>query len=327
MDDDPQVELDNVQHHNEIQPTRPKNPHFDAIRGQEIPIILQNGQELSGAYDDRPHPKPSDDGDLATEASRMTIWDRGESLFIDAYPPGSDAARTLDVPKGPSIPETQPLENRLLSLRCKSYRPKGTWFFPRGSVEALITEVEVAKVITMGRSRLKRPLTDNQIWEYAREVCREQILLDAEGNTKTTSYRKMFAILVLIDRGWEIVYFVDEGIWDADLPLRAVPSAEEGFPPKMRLERDPHRDLDCMRDWKLLTHGNFDKEQWTMISLFFGRGNKRSAWFFQLDAKDVLPWTKEWGAVHQGGYGFIHKVEIHPSHHNFQRNNVSNTIS
>lgn len=87
MDNDRQVELDNVQHHNEIQPTRPKNPHLDAIRGQEIPIILQNGQELSGAYDNRPHPKPSDDGDLATEASRMTIWDRGESLFFDAYPP------------------------------------------------------------------------------------------------------------------------------------------------------------------------------------------------------------------------------------------------
>lgn len=286
---------------------------LDAIRGQNIPIILQNGQgvpEILGQ-----HQRVSFDAETATQASRMTVWDRGEALFSEAFPgenniPDSDTIN-IKTPCGGT------LIKRLLTTRCKSARPKDAWFFPRGSVEAIITEEEVAKVIAGGRRHLEVPLTDNAISDYARRVCREQLPDGTE-----SSYRKMFAILVLMERGWEIVLFVDEGICDANLPLKAVDTGDDGLPPTMRLESDPDTDLACMRDWGLMAHENFERWQWAMLAPFFARGKRRQAWFYELSARDVLPWTSEQSSLYQGGYGCISKVEIHPSHHNFKVTNV-----
>jgi hypothetical protein len=300
----------------DVAETRNSVPQLDAIRGQAIPIILQNGleaPEIPGR-----HRQVSFDADTATEASRMTVWDRGEALYSEAYPPGS----VMPDVEIPSEPISVPLVKRLLTLRCKSPRPKGAFFFPRGSVEALITENEVAKVIAEGRRHLEEPLSDDNIRDYARDVCRTELSDGTE-----LSYRKIFAILVMLDRGWEIVLFVDEGICDAHLPLKAVSVDGSGLPPKMRLESHPDTDLACLRNFGLMTHEYFAGFQWAMVSPFLARGKRRRAWFYQLSDRDVLPWTREELSVHQGGYGIISKVEIHPSHHNFKRTEVRSTSS
>lgn len=179
-----------------------------------------------------------------------------------------------------------------------------------------MTEEEVFRVIAAGRAHLQnvdRPsLTDEEIQEYARRVCGSQRLSDGTRQ----DFRKMFTILFLLDRGWDIVLLVDAEISDAQLPLKAVFAAGPDGAPDMRLLTAPDTPLACLSDWSPMTHERFEATQWAVLAPFLARGTRRKAHFYQLSEKDVLPWTKE-DPIREGGYGWISKIEIHPSHHNF----------
>ncbi|AEO69058.1 uncharacterized protein THITE_2026366, partial [Thermothielavioides terrestris NRRL 8126] len=258
----------------------------------------------------------------ATETTRVTVLDRGESLYALAYPPGS---RVPDADK-PTKPATAPLLDRLVSLRRRSSRPKGAFFYPRGSVERLMTENidDVAGIISAGRHYLegpgRPPLTDGEVFEYASRICQEK----QQPEDPDPGFCKMFAILLLLDRGWEIVRFVDAGIGDAQLPLEAVYVDGPNAPPRMRLRGDPDKPLDCLSHWSIMTHERFEETQWAMLAPFLARGKPKEAWFYIFSDKVVLPWTKEERSGREGGYGWITKVEIHPSHHNFKVTDRSN---
>ncbi|KAK4235365.1 hypothetical protein C8A03DRAFT_17883 [Achaetomium macrosporum] len=288
-------------------------PHLAAIRGQDIPLILRDGVEVSQHIGSRR--RESDAGSEASRITSMTIWDRGESHYRAenpiAAPEPTNGESAMSANESPD-----PLVNRLLRLKTRSGQCNGAFFYPRGELEALITAKEVAKVISDGRRRLEeanKPLTDDEIHEYAARVCRETLPDGTE-----LSYKRMFAILLLIRRGWEIVLFVDGHICDAELPLRAV---EVGDELKMRRQTNPDADLPCLRNWDALRHEDFEAKQWSMLAPFLAKGDRRCAWFYQLSERDVLPWTSKECSVREGGYGSISKVKIHPNHHNFDRSN------
>ncbi len=289
-------------------------PQLDAIRGEGIPKVLQNGEgipkDLANGEDTRRR-RPSD---AETEASRMTVWDRGHSLYLEAFPDGRPhAPDDITRPANPA----QSLSERLLGLRLPSARPKDSKFFPWGSVEALVTVEEVANVITEGRKHLEaagKSLSDSDIQDYAERVCQ-----------KKPGYHRMFAILLLLGRGCEIVLFVDDEICDSELPLKAQSVNGPGGALKMRRRSDPNTDLACFSKWGLLEPEHFETAQWAMLSPFFARSNRKDAKFYQLSDKDVLPWIREEKSVREGSYGWISKAEIHPSHHNFDLPKGSNS--
>jgi hypothetical protein len=187
-----------------------------------------------------------------------------------------------------------------------------------------MTAEEIAAVIRDGRHELEklgRRLTDKEIWDYAKSATHVRL----EDGTES-SYRRMFAILVLLRRGWDIVLFIDEEICDKYLPLKAVAvyGAGSGLPPEMRLENDPKTPLACLSHWSALDHEDFEKKQWPMLAPFFARGQRKSAWLYELPGTVVLPWTeKNMESARQGGYSFVSKVEIHPAHHTFDLTNAS----
>jgi hypothetical protein len=204
-----------------------------------------------------------------------------------------------------------------MTVRCitKSEKDKsGTGFFPRGSIDKLITESVVAKTIRQGLPFLEFELSEDEIREYAAKVCNEG-----------KSYCKIFAILVLMKIGWEIVRFVHDpsGICDDYLPLEAVPVDDTGNLVEMRLSHDQDTPLQCLEGWGVMEHESFTRWQWSMLAPFFAKGKKGDARFYHLEKNDILPWIDEQGDIHQGGFSSISRVQIHPCHHNFDRSKVS----
>ncbi|KAK4237718.1 hypothetical protein C8A03DRAFT_15762 [Achaetomium macrosporum] len=296
-------------------------PHLAAIRGEGIPVILHEGAEAP--QDTGSHRRGSDAGTEVSRITSVTIWDRGESQYRAENPlgfpepaNGDSQSATAGSAHESLAASVKDLVKRLVKLETRPCRCNGTAFYPRRELEALITPKEVAQVIAEGRRRLEeanKRLADDEIHEYAARVCREAL----PGGTEV-SYKRMFAILLLNRRGWEIVLFVDGLICDAELPLKAVKVGDEL---KMRRQSEPETDLPCLRNWDELEHRDFEEKQWRMLAPFLAKGDRRSAWFYQLSDQDVLPWTRKESSVREGGYGSISKVEIHPSHHNFERGN------
>ncbi|KAK3986450.1 putative negative regulator of the PHO system [Cladorrhinum sp. PSN332] len=302
----------------ELAETRGTGPGFDAMFGRGLPplpeirIGIENGISKPLSYTN---------SDVPTErAERLTISDRGESLYLEisANEPNRHQQQQ-QLGHGTAVGEddgddASTLLKRLFLLRCRSKTEDGAYFFPRGSVEALIKEKVVSQMIKEEQHKLKnalkRPITDSMIAQYARTVCQ-------------SGYRKMFAILVMLERAWEIALFVEDKLSDGDLPLLAYSVGSSGRLVEMRRKDSPNQRLACCQNWSPRTHEEFDKEQWGLISPFFARGKLRRAHFYELSKKDILPWTKEDSKVHQGGYASISRIQIHPNHHNFERNMLS----
>lgn len=221
----------------------------------------------------------------------------------------------------PLKPETAPILERLLTLRCRLRGTRGPVFYPRGSVEALITEEVVVKEITAYRANLEVFLSQDQIREYAVTVCRALL----PNNHERPSFKKIFAILLLMKRAWEIVRFVDGGLCDADLPLIAVTTNPETGLFKLRHKNDTVADLGCLRDWDLIDHENFDRHQWAMLAPWFAESHQHPR-FYKLDEKAIMPWLSE-TVTARGGYGTITRVKIHPRHFDFDTNPVCLSLS
>jgi hypothetical protein len=253
---------------------------------------------------------------IPEQISDMWVCDRGEALYR-AEPPLESSQPTDRESAMPVNESPKPLLDRLLRLKVRPSQSNGTFFYPRGELEALITAEEVARVIKQGRRFLEeasKVLTDHEIHEYASRVCRDTL---PDGTY--VSYKRAFAILLLIRRGWDIVLFVDHCIYDAVLPLKAVKVGVNEL--RMRHESDSETDLPCLRHWDALAHEEFEERQRSMLAPFLAKGDPGCAWFYQLSDKDVLPWTSKQYCVREGAFGTISRVKIHPSHHNFDGGN------
>ncbi|KAH6632310.1 kinase-like domain-containing protein [Chaetomium tenue] len=277
-------------------------PQLDAIRGQnDLNVPGQSARWPTAS-------------EVETEASRMTIWDRGDAQY-------NEAKTSTDEITLPTAPSDEPLIDRLMSLRCESSQPPGSQYYPKGLVEALMTAEEIEAVIDEGRHHLGKQLTDEEVQNYAQSAIHGK----PDDDTKS-GYRKIFAILVLLKRGWDIVLFIDEGIRDKDLPLQTVPipRADSVSRPKMRLGGDASTALAWLSHWPGVDHEGFEREQWLMLTPFFARGQPGGAWLYELPRPVVLPWIeKDKEALRQGAYGFVSKVEIHPRHHTFDLSKAS----
>jgi len=179
----------------------------------------------------------------------------------------------------------------------------------------------------------------------ARQICGSQ---PSEGGQRRT-YRKIFAILVMIEMPHKIKHFLKEGIWDEDLPLtKRVVSGQfklfrrrtsnmlttekttlsggqksEGGLLAHLLDRrveKPEKPLRCFRGWDSNRRGKFEEKQWAMVAPFFGRGepgDSRPVRHYRLQPQVVLPFTLWEGVGHGGAFGQVYKVEIHKEHHSF----------
>ncbi|KAM7185614.1 kinase-like domain containing protein [Rhypophila sp. PSN 637] len=240
-----------------------------------------------------------------------------------------------DQPSQDSTSRQRYLENAIIDAIVRS-GVAGQEFLPIGQLPTIINldavKAELKECRDSIRKRIKVALSadskldDDDIERYAATVCP-----NPGGELK--SYRKILAILVLIERPTRIRQFIDEGVSDEDLPLELVE-----MPCNSALRHMGHKTWDLQRRsktgksggspspppplrcftvrgkrWRNSTLRKFEENQWIMTAPFFAQDERKL-----LLPQAVLPFTSWEPIGHQGSFGRMFKAEIHPDHHGFQ---------
>ncbi|XXH02378.1 hypothetical protein Hte_008753 [Hypoxylon texense] len=136
------------------------------------------------------------------------------------------------------------------------------------------------------------------------------------GTKPNEGYRRILGILVLMDQASCIGEFIREGITDTDLPIPKSHSDDEESETRNRL------------------HTLFKSRHRNFIELFYIYQRRLFVPFFDIQEgklrsytfgpETVLPW-KDYTKKTDGGIGLVHRIQIHPKHHNFKISNDPQT--
>ncbi|KAK4185070.1 hypothetical protein QBC35DRAFT_440185 [Podospora australis] len=269
------------------------------------------------------------------------VYDRGHSSQpqaspVSAPPPQVSEPRSSEQ-SGSRSEHSEPvleLTDKLENILCQSDDGE---YYPHGSLESLLTVDVVKEALLEERKNLvsikdglvSAKFTEERIVEYATKICtpmlRQHKMPDGSTSKISSSFCKMFAILVRIRRCWDIVLLVDDEICDANLPLIAVFTGTAKRQ-SLRLRIDPETELRCFSNWAKVPvcHKDFESHQWATIAPFFSKGEENNVKLYQLSPKDILPWScVENEKPVTGGYSWVTHVKINPKHHNFDESEMS----
>ncbi|KAL1602448.1 hypothetical protein SLS60_005864 [Paraconiothyrium brasiliense] len=186
-------------------------------------------------------------------------------------------------------------------------------FIPLALLEELITKEVVSKELARDRSlRGKLRLdTDKRGFYKLKSRSTNRLLIQESERT----YRKIFAILTLIDQVSCIWKFVEEGICDSSLPISAkqIGESQYRFRPK---NEDDYKYLNCFQGWLPKSIADFMKSQWGVIAVHF-KGGPDAGKHYEVQPDEVLPFTKFTYGNRKGGFGQVFMAEIEESHRSF----------
>jgi hypothetical protein len=145
----------------------------------------------------------------------------------------------------------------------------------------------------------------------------------------TRSFKKIFALLTLVDKQSDIKLFVEQDVADNDLPLIKVPLEDSNL---FKLSRrhspcEASELLTCFDGWSPASVRIFEDWQWTTLAPTFECGERKNIKHVELLDKTPLPFTSDIqygvdaGTIH-GGQSTVFKVNIHPAHHGFRESQV-----
>ena len=197
-------------------------------------------------------------------------------------------------------------------------------FIPRGKLSRVITVEAVTKELQGTLSQVQPRISQERIQYYAKQVCKEtQTQEIRKGKAKIKSFRKIFALLVLVEAASSIIRFVDEDVSDQDLPLTLV--RHPGTSQLYRKENQEKGPLMCFEDeiWGPVKLEMFQEYQWCLLAPFFSPPDEGGVVKnYMLQDEHILPYVVPDNPKDQiidkiGGYGKVIMVDIHPDHHNF----------
>ena len=146
-------------------------------------------------------------------------------------------------------------------------------------------------------------------------------------NLHYTSRRIIFATLLLIGKVEYIIHFFDSNITDDDLPLRRPVQIGDWRqnPFHRRSDNANSPSLTYFQSWEHHELTSFCSSQYEILVPFFDL-NPDQVLFYRMDQRIILPFKEHTPKKH-GGYGTIHRVKIHPAHHNFRTVSVKRFYS
>jgi hypothetical protein len=155
------------------------------------------------------------------------------------------------------------LQERLFSALQPAHEGK-TDFFSKNILSTIIDE----KCVRGELAKYFENTHENEVTaDYATRICEEEKYEDANKNKKIRCFRKIFAILVLIEMTPSIIKFLEKDVNDSDLPLKKVERPGEKGAYDLRLRRNPEKRLRCFsKKWNQLHIRNFEKYQWYAYS-------------------------------------------------------------
>lgn len=188
-------------------------------------------------------------------------------------------------------------------------------FFPETTFTEIIHEQSVREEL----NRYPKSFHSDTVEQITEIICGDK------------PYRKIFTLLVVINKLADIKLFIDDDVSDECLPLLRVsrPDSENTFqlgdsPTSTR----PVRQIGLFADWDAIDVWTFEEWQWTTISPVLKRGSRRNIKHLRLRPEISLPFTEDCryssgSDVIEGGFSTVFKVHIHPANHHFRGPEVS----
>jgi serine/threonine protein kinase len=194
-------------------------------------------------------------------------------------------------------------------------------FLPNADLCRVINAESVARELAKD---LSISHTLEQIQAYADMVC-EETEVTRKGKKALRTFRKVFALLVMVEMSSSIPHFLEEDVSDLDLPL--IPIKKGGMVELYRrdsADKPSPRPLRCFRHpmWSIAKLRHFEKDQWILLAPYFSPGEHGEVKHYILRDQHVLPFvaseeTDEEDAEYFGGFGRVTMVRIHPEHRGF----------
>lgn len=138
------------------------------------------------------------------------------------------------------------------------------------------------------------------------------------------AYKRVLAILYLMNRPSKIRLFVKRRMRDEHLPLEKHTCAE-GPPGAYELRSRKHPDITSIRFKKCVNTDKFLRTQWTVLVPIFRGPDGSNIPHEDLPQGTILPFVplqNQSETMKEGGSGRVFKVEIHPDHHCLNKTGV-----
>jgi hypothetical protein len=247
----------------------------------------------------------------------------GPDIFIDGL---RYRGSTFSVPPAgddfPRIAENDrtPLDQLLREWKIEDAKP-GFWSWER-------------LLYILSRNRVQTELGKYVQLENAEsyvEYIRPDDEVDSESpELEAKTYLRIFALLVLIKKGYEIGNFIKEEVSDEKLPVCRHEGSRKGEH-ILCSKKDPHQPLKVFEKWEPHERAWFEHTQWETLVPYFNLDSSNRARHYNLDDSAILPWRKEnlrslispestrssWSSVHEGGFADVSCIRIDSSSHGF----------
>lgn len=214
----------------------------------------------------------------------------------------------LDLSRYINIIHPGRLVDRLSRALRQSYFPVERPFVPEGKLQLILTKAAVQRELE--HVLLKRPNFRNKstkkesIHRLTSKICPTldtNLTIDAD----KVQYRKIFAILLFLDKTINIESFIKNKVSDGDLPLVGCKKSR-----KLARKNDQGTPFLVLEDWNESTINNFELLQWRVLAPIFRYLDPPK----KLDESSILPIIKH-EYVAGGGYSVVYKAKIHPDHY------------
>lgn len=157
-----------------------------------------------------------------------------------------------------------------------------------------------------------------------KEVAAQRIcsLPSSKKDTKFRSFRKIFAILILIKQEQRIYDFLNYELDDSTLPLTKIgkDSAPYHLAAYKADQRSHHR---VFRGWGSSDVKAFDDWQWQLSAPFFKKEENGKCLHYRFTDRVVLPFSNIIELGSKGAFGRVYKLDIDPRHHSLLDSSVS----
>lgn len=191
-------------------------------------------------------------------------------------------------------------------------------FLPIDALERTITRTRVQQEIRDVVPFEKLEDFTAQIWEVTSAPF-------SKSPSKKTTRRKIFAILALMQKTSEIVGFIEEKLYDSDLPFIISDGSSPGLRQLVCKGNDDelHR-IQLFAKWSTFELEYFSNAQRHFLAPYFRLSTKEKPKIkhYVLENQSILPFIEN-EEKREGGFSDVWRVKIHPAHHNYCKDSVN----
>lgn len=190
-------------------------------------------------------------------------------------------------------------------------------FLPNDALEKIITRNRVRQELSHHKvvSPEELDIWTDKIWEITTPSA-------LRSSSQRTTTRKIFTILGLLEKVPDIIYFVEEGLYDSDLPFESSGNSHPQLRGKGKDGNSNH--ITLFDKWKVHEVEYFRNNQWLLMAPYFhfATETNRIAPHYKLQNGIILHFVEDLGQESRagdhtaGGYADVWRIKIHPAHHN-----------